>query len=945
MPSLASTFLLNFALKNVNNLCNKIYYVHNFCLDHNIHIFAVTETWLHKDLSDSVINIPGYCIFRNDFPSPRPKHGICLYIHESIKAIVVNPDNQLPNTLSMYLPSFNLYLLAVYRPPSNSQDSNDSLISYILEFSLGKELIILGDFNLPSILWSLPVPDSNICHLDASFYNLFISLGLHQHVLEPTFVTSGNILDLVLTTDPDRIADLTLHPPFPHCGHALIKFSYVFQTSLGQPQTTNTQLDWPRGNYDALSSHINTYDWDFEFMHLPVTEMVNHLTMVLNNLSRCYVPVKKQQNNTPPWHKNVPIHIRTKKARCWADYIHHRRAYGRRSPIAIQKLYLFHAANSILRHAVISAKCNYEQNLVNQQKNRPKLFHSYIRHKKSARPSVGPLLVDNSLTDDAKDMANTFVEAFASVFVDEVIPNPRPHQRGTGTISSVAISVDKVEEVLKTLNTDSAMGPDNLHPFLLKKCSASLSYPFYLIFTKSLNLGLVPDKWKHAHVVPIFKKGPRTNPLNYRPISLTPIPCKCLERIITRTLYNFLDEYIVLDNNQYGFRARRSVSDQLLLTYENITHWYDIGLTVDLILFDFIKAFDRVHHPTLIDKLISIGIGGNLLSWIRDFLSHRTMSVAIKGTQSRALPVTSGVPQGSVLGPVLFLLFINHLGANLTCHYKLFADDLKLYIHHPSDPSQSRSQDLQDNINILSLSASSWGLSFSPSKCVHLHFKRGQPDRPCQYLLYDAPINTVPSHNDLGVIVDSKLRFHPHITNTVQKAGGIATNLLKSTICRTPSFMIPLLTSDIRPIIDFASCVWNTGFIGDLALLESVQRRWTKQISGMSTLSYPDRLSQLSLFSIKGRLLRTDLLQCYKIFHNLSPISPSDLFALAPRETRGHKFKIFVPQSSTEARKRFFSRRIISPWNSLPPDVVEAPSINLFKCRLNMYMGNSFMEP
>ena len=396
-----------------------------------------------------------------------------------------------------------------------------------------------------------------------------------------------------------------------------------------------------------------------------------------------------------------------------------------------------------------------------------------------------------------------------------------------------------------------------------------------------------------------------------------------------------------------GFRANKSVSDQLVLTYDKVTLWYDQGLTVDLILFDFVKAFDRVHHQTLIDKLIAIGISGNLLQWMSSFLSNRTMSVSLGGVSSRSVHVTSGVPQGSVLGPLLFLIFVNHLGFNLTCNYMMFADDLKLYLQHPTDPSSPVSNDLQHNINTLASTASSWGLKFAPSKCVHIRFKRGH-DEACGplYHLNGVPLNRTSSHKDLGVLVDSKLRFHPHIRQTVAAAGGIASNFLKSTVCRSASFMKSLLISDIRPLLDFASPVWNTGFSGDLKLLESVQRRWTKQVSNLAHLTYPDRLSNLNLFSIRGRLLRSDLIQCYKIFHNLSPIRPHDIFMLAPHlGTRGHPFKIFQPRATTEARRRFFSCRIVHHWNSLPQTVVEAQTLAQFKVKLLQALGDELFKP
>ena len=530
----------------------------------------------------------------------------------------------------------------------------------------------------------------------------------------------------------------------------------------------------------------------------------------------------------------------------------------------MQKLYLFNAACQTLRQSIISCQRNYEQHLSNHRKTKPKLFHSYIRKKKTARPSVGPLRINGQLSDDPQDMANQFVNAFATVFTTDSPDNPSPHQQSPAVIDDVDFTVSDVENQLKSLKTYSAMGPDKIHPVLLKQCAHTLARPFYLLFKSSLVSGSVPTSWKHSSVIPIFKKGPKTDPLNYRPISLTPIPCKTMERIITKTLYGFLESHLILDDAQYGFRSGRSVTDQLLLTYNKITQWYDAGHTVDLILFDFVKAFDRVHHETLLAKLAELGISGNLYRWIESFLANRTMSVSIKDIQSWVELVASGVPQGSVIGPLLFLIFINHLGATLTCNYMMFADDLKLYIHHPNKLSPPQiSQELQDNINRLSSIAASWGLKFAPEKCVHLHFKRGLEDAPApQYKLDGTNLKTPASHQDLGVTIDTSLRFHPHIRTAANKAGGVATNLLKSTVCRSPSFMTTLLISDIRPILDFASPVWNTRFEGDTHLLESVQRRWTKEVCGLSPLSYEERLIRLNLLSMRGRLLRADLIQC-----------------------------------------------------------------------------------
>ena len=311
-----------------------------------------------------------------------------------------------------------------------------------------------------------------------------------------------------------------------------------------------------------------------------------------------------------------------------------------------------------------------------------------------------------------------------------------PHPPGTfGHIDPLNVSVEGVEARLLALDSNTAMGPDGIHPLVLKNCAKQLAHPLSIIFNRSLGEGLVPNAWKRSVVIPIFKKGHRFVPLNYRPVSLTPICCKTLEHVIADHLMDYLSEHNLLSPHQFGFRRGRSTVEQLLLVYEEIYKAVDSGKTVDLILFDYSKAFDKVCHQILLEKLMSIGIDGKLLKWIASFLEGREMQVAVKGQLSSSRPVESGVPQGSVLGPLLFLIYVNHIGSKLTSNYKIFADDLKLYAC--VNPSLSgacpgTAQSIQADINTLHGTSESWGLTLNREKCAVLRFTRnsGEPVPP-----------------------------------------------------------------------------------------------------------------------------------------------------------------------------------------------------------------------
>ena len=416
-----------------------------------------------------------------------------------------------------------------------------------------------------------------------------------------------------------------------------------------------------------------------------------------------------------------------------------------------------------------------------------------------------------------------------------------------------------------------------------------------------------------------------------------------MEQIICRHISDYLETHNQLSPQQFGFRSGRSTQDQLLLTYDFVSKQTDDGNTTDVILFDFTKAFDVVVHNILIDKLRCLGIKGVILHWIQDFLSNRTMGVCIRGHTSHSEEVISGVPQGSVLGPMLFLIYINSVASDLTCQYKVFADDLKIYActnqHQNSATSLVMTHSIQQDISLLAATSLSWGLKLNVKKCAVLHFSRHSDQTSPLYVLGNHSLPNTLSAVDLGVIIDTSLKFHSHVQSVAQKANRLAYSLLKSTVCRSREFMIFLLTTHIRPILEYCSCLWATDYVGDLRLLENIQRRWTKQIDGIKSLSYSERLATLQLYSVQGRLLRADLIQYWKILNRKSCISPGDIFLLSPEtRTRGHRLKLFYPTINTDVRKRSFSVRRIHIWNSLPALAVCAQDLSTFKRMLDEHI-------
>ena len=610
-------------------------------------------------------------------------------------------------------------------------------------------------------------------------------------------------------------------------------------------------------------------------------------------------------------------------------------------------------SNKIIRNFEVNCQKEYEGLLADQINNNPKLFHSYVKHRRVARPSIGPIKTnDGFLSDDPTVMANCFACSFASVFTTDdpsLTPNSDIlHQVSHSYIDALDINALKVETLLKSLDSNSSSGEDGIHPRLLNSLASQLSVPLSIIYVNSVQSGVLPREWLSSAVVPIYKKSNRYDPLNYRPVSLTSVPCKVLEKIIVNHIFEYLDENGLLNKYQYGFRAGHSTVDQLIDTYDDITLMLDEYQMVDLVFFDFSKAFDTVCHSVLLQKLHCIGIRGDIVSWIKGFLSDRTMRVRVANAYSIPVPVTSGVPQGSVLGPLLFLIYVNYTIANVNCYYKIFADDTKLYFAFKRENLSSSVNALQANIDSLVNSGEAWGLKMNADKCVVIRFCSDRSGieftGESPYKVKNTFLKFVASHSDLGVTVDRSLKFHSHITRIVASINGLTSNLLGCTLSRDPKFLMNIYTSHIRPKLEYASSLWNVEYLGDLRLLERIQRRWTRAVSGMADVPYGERLKMLDLFSFKGRLLRTDLILVWKIINRKCAIECDKMLSFVSSARRVHKYKLFVPRTRLEVRRRFFSVRVISSWNSLSDDTVEADNINKFKSLLKRDLGNVLYE-
>ena len=566
-------------------------------------------------------------------------------------------------------------------------------------------------------------------------------------------------------------------------------------------------------------------------------------------------------------------------------------------------------------------------------------FYQYVKSKTKPKENISSLLKeDGSLTKDDSEKAEVLNNYFSSVFTKEDTDNiPIFKSQCDNVIENFNINSSDMAKALKSLKINKSPGPDGIHPRLLKELAVEISIPLTFIFNKSIKDGTIPSKWKVAEVRPIFKKGNKTNPGNYRPVSLTSVVCKVFESFIRDKLFKHLVDNNLLSNDQFGFCEGRSCVLQLLNTLFDWLCQIDNNNSVDAIYLDFRKAFDSVPHERLLTKLHGYGVRGNIFNWVKDFLTGRTQHVSINDKQSSSTNVSSGVPQGSVLGPTLFIYFINDLPTVVTTLIKIFADDTKAYNRITNFKDH---EELQFTIERLVEWSNTWQLKFNGGKCKVLHIGKNNPKY--NYTILEDGIRKdleeTTCEKDLGISIDPLLEFEQHINNIVKKARSISGLIIRTITFKSKDIMIPLFKSLVRPILEYGNVVWYPNKRKYIDHIESVQRYYTKCIIGMRGKSYKERLYSLGLPSLVYRRLRGDLIETYKITHKIyDPNITNSLINLAHTNTRSHNFKLSKPRVNTNKFLNFFTNRIINVWNNLPGNIVEASSLNCFKNKTDKY--------
>nr|CAH7725950.1 unnamed protein product [Callosobruchus chinensis] len=721
----------------------------------------------------------------------------------------------------------------------------------------------MGDFNVTNYVLH-DYSDSRCCSL-GNFID-FTNLLQCNNILNST----NRLLDLVLATDDLKcevtrefspiISNEDLHHP-----------SLNIQLNMQSPETNSLPCNLNYHTYNfkkafflGLYNALTYIDWSFLYEFNDINEMCSAFYHKIYQILDLYVPkFKHYKRNYPSWYTPAIIqNIKTK------NYYHRK--------FQSTKNHFYYTEFCRLRRLIKVQVCESYQSFLRCTEGNiiddPKRFWAYIHQKKNFSRIPGKVHYGNTMYDTPEEVVKGFADYFHSVYTPQQNNNKAgPVDHNSQLIHISHFSEEIIIQHLKKLPNKFTSGQDYLPSFFLRDCAHLFSKPLYIIFNSILKYSVFPDVWKIARVCPIFKAGDKTDMSNYRGISILNNFAKVFEMMVYSMVYYDIKQSI--SPSQHGFMRGRSTTSNLVTITQYISDALDSRQQVDVIYTDFSKAFDKIDHNLLICSLEKFGFSVPLITLFKSYLHNRSQYVSCNGHLSETYVASSGVPQGSNLGPLLFLLFINELTDSLDCHKLLFADDLKIYATISDEDS---CRNLQTQLNKVAEWCKHNLLQLNIAKCKVCSYSRKSQPLIFSYKIESMSIVRCNEIKDLGVTFDSRLGFVEHMTNIASEATRILGFLIRN--CRSFTNIAALRTlycALVRSKLEYASIVWSPAYCTHVEMLESIQRKFLKYLSFKVDGIYPERgISQRSLrerFNFDSLELRrgnSALVFLYKLLHN-----------------------------------------------------------------------------
>ena len=997
--------------ENINeNKLKKIQRTEMYMKTNDILLMNINETWLKED--DDQESIEGYKSFRgdrkilinkgekvnkgddeNDELIKKCKGGVLTYVNNTIEAEKIY-DNSIGGCeiLIIRIEEINMVNVNIYRPPRTRktdfkkilENMNGELIK-IIEEKKGKEpmICISGDFNFPFVDWELEEEieseienknkkKSNCNDGEKQQYEMLGEIcDEYQMIQIVNKKTRGNnILDLVYTSD-SKVMNYAEVEEVDYSDHKRISVETTIKTSkdsnsnkkekeyeIKESKFRELNVRDKEVNWEQIGDEIELVEWNKMFSKLELDEMLDNFDEILYETCKSGIKRKKCKGKT-----SIPKEIRKlmgkiRKLRRKEKTNGNRERAKEIAQVEIE-----------IQNEIEKAQERQEQIAIENIIKNPKYLYAIINNsnKKNRINMIGPLEKENKIIDKGEQIAETLIDEYSSEFTDQEIKyNERGEEINNktetkklfineieGELVDIEITDDDIEKAINSIDENSSAGPDGVPAFIIKKLKKQIIKPLKLMLRKSIDEGIIPKTLKSANITPIHKGGSRKVPGNYRPVSLTSHIMKIFEKVIKKKIVEYLTKEQRFNKNQFGFIEGRSTITQLLKHYNDIHEAIKEKRRMDTVYLDFAKAFDKVDHVILMQKVKKHGIGGKIGIWLTEFLWDREFTVIANGKMSKSRTVKSGVPQGTVLAALLFVIMISDIDKDIIDSLvRSFADDTRVnkIIRKRIDITK-----MERDLKIIYKWAEDNKMKFNENKfeqMVHgvspdieiINYKNSKGEN----------IEIKEEVKDLGVLVSSNFKFKGHIEKIVKKAKIRCKQILSVIKTRKKIPMMRLYNAYIKSILEYGNLIWSPSEKGLIERVETIQRNYTSKIEELKDFNYHERLKRGGMYSLQRRRERFEAMWAWMLANEKIENILELKFKEKERNTKEGKVLEDtlirpwrgggierLPRKSQTIIKTSTRQRLIKTFNGLPKEIREIDkekSINHFKEKLDKWL-------
>lgn len=923
--------------QNVRGLRTKTDTFYNNLLVADTDIAIITETWLCDGILDTELCCPDrYDLFRRD----RGALGGGVMVacaarlcarrrsdleHDELECIIIAiPAHTLGS-------QYDLNIICIYIPPGRALASRTQLFVQFLMALLSSQpdehFIVVGDFNLPCIDWKLNRPmflkkgsiETQSCAIELINTTSYFGLSQYNYFLN----AYGNVLDLFFSNIPlilkksscPLVTEDICHPSIDIC------IKDILVPSI-KPLRRQKNL-FRKADYDSINTYISNYDWSF-LTSIGLGDAIDTFYSTLNDAISKYVPQKTISHtySYPIWYSKALVNLMKEKAKyhaLWKKY---------NNPNEYDSFSTLRSRLKKLEKECYTSFINYSQEKI---KTTPKLLWTYVKSKRKNKSNYPHIMhYDNGSFSNEHDICNAFNDFFYRNFSPPAQQySGFSHERSPcyDVISQIRLSFRDTKKMIKNLDCSKGAGCDEIPPYFFVKCADSLATPITIVFNRCFDEGFFPQIWKTANIVPVHKKGTKTAIEHYRPISILNVLSKLMERVVHKYLYPFIIRHI--PSQQHGFVHGRSTNTNLAIFTNDVLRGMDDGYQIDVIYTDFEKAFDRVDHIILLRKLQELGIRGNLLRWMESYLRNRSQAVVVAGHRSDFVSVPSGIPQGSILGPLLYASYLYDISSCFRfAKFLMYADDTKIYAYIKTDADTHQ---LQNDLDSLCKYYRDNRIGVNVSKCTQITFTRKRQKLDFPYTLDNRTLARTNTVKDLGVIFDSKMLMSDHITAMVAKAyKNLGFVLRVSRPFSDPLCIKVLYFSYVRSALEYCSNIWNPNYVTYSRDIEQIQSKFIKFLNyrtQTNKCAYEVACEHHKLMQLKDRRTLLQLMFLHDVCSNR--INSPELTSMflqfrTPHKRTRHATLFHVPFSHSNYAQNSVICRILDSYNK------EFSSVDLF---------------